>query len=147
MRISIGFAAIFVGVTMMVTAAEVRGAHHFGYNADKVLVVDYTRKVFPIGFTVPPPPAALTPTGKNGIQELHDAGALFMRTGLNTSWDAAGLAIEQSYEDAAAKYGMFCQLWLRDLAESSTSDATLKTVINKFKSHNGLAVWKGSDEP
>jgi len=38
-----------------------------------VLVVD-GKKVFPIGFTMPPPPDALAPNGKNGIAELSDAG-------------------------------------------------------------------------
>src|SRR6187549_2005310 len=39
------------------------------------------RKVFPIGFTVPPPPDAKTPSGKLALEEFRDAGATFIRTG------------------------------------------------------------------
>src|SRR5438552_16603241 len=49
-------------------------------NADQVLVID-GKKVFPIGFTTPPPPDGKTPQGKNAIQELADAGASILRTG------------------------------------------------------------------
>src|SRR3954467_14665954 len=39
------------------------------------------RKVFPIGFTVPPPPDAKTPSGKLALEEFREAGATFIRTG------------------------------------------------------------------
>src|SRR5215208_3082999 len=38
-------------------------------------------KVFPIGFTVPPPPNAKTPSGKLALEEFREAGATFIRTG------------------------------------------------------------------
>jgi hypothetical protein len=49
-------------------------------NSDLVLAID-GQKVFPIGFTTPPPPDGKTPDGKNAIKELSDAGATFLRTG------------------------------------------------------------------
>ena len=39
------------------------------------------KKVFPIGFTTPPPPDAKTPDGKPALEELREAGAIFIRTG------------------------------------------------------------------
>jgi hypothetical protein len=53
-------------------------AAHFAINEDDVLVIGGT-KVFPIGFTVPPPPDAAAPNGRNGIAELNDAGATFRK--------------------------------------------------------------------
>ena len=55
-------------------------ASHVTINSEHVLVID-GKKVFPIGFTMPPPADGKTPSGKNGIEELHDAGATFLRTG------------------------------------------------------------------
>src|SRR5207244_8198040 len=100
----------------------------FSFNSDKVLVVNGSRKVFPIGVTTPPPPTATTPTLKNAYQELRDGGVTFIRTGINTAWDSAGIALEKSYEDAAYAHGLRCQLYLRDLARSNTAatDAQLK---------------------
>src|SRR4051812_49276307 len=49
-------------------------------NSDMVLVID-GKKVFPIGFTTPPPPDGQTPEGTNGLGELANAGATFLRTG------------------------------------------------------------------
>src|SRR5215467_6249710 len=78
-------------------------------NSDQTLVID-GQKVFPIGFTMPPPPDGKTPTGKNAIAELADAGATFLRTGGH--WTPETLQREQKYMDAAAKYGMHCLPYL-----------------------------------
>src|SRR4051794_28608109 len=84
-------------------------------NADKVLVIA-EKKVFPIGFTMPPPPDGKAPRGKNGLEELHDAGANFLRTGvMGTAWNEAAFALEQKYQDAAARHGMHCLVNLREL--------------------------------
>src|SRR5687767_5401877 len=63
---------------------------------EHVLAID-GRKVFPIGFTVPPAPSAKTPWGKPALDEFRSAGALFIRTGpmwdykrdRSLRWDAA----------------------------------------------------------
>jgi len=100
-------------------------------NSDLVLVID-GRKVFPIGFTLPPPPDGKTPDGKNGIAELASAGATFMRTG--GPWTPATLEREQKYMDAAARYGMHCLPFLRENAAvtSPQREAQLRQLINRF---------------
>jgi hypothetical protein len=114
-----------------------------------VLVID-GRKVFPIGFTLPPPPDGVTPEGKNGIEELAAAGATFMRTGAQGGdWDAATIAREQKYLDAAVRYGLHCLPYLREHARvtSDAAAARLREVVARFKDHPGLGAWKGDDEP
>lgn len=120
-------------------------------NADGVLVINGT-KVFPIGFTMPPPPDGKTPEGKSAIQELRDAGATFLRTGpMGVPWDEASLAMEQKYQDAAAKYGMYCLLNLRELGSIGDGDkdkeAALRRLILRFRDHPGMGMWKHVDEP
>lgn len=116
-----------------------------------VLVID-GKKVFPIGFTRPPPPDGKAPNGKNGIEELRDAGATFLRTGVwSKPWDDDVLAEELKYHDAAAKYGMHCWVFLDDLAAIPEGDMErermLRKVVSALKDHPGLGVWKGADEP
>jgi len=115
-------------------------------NSDLVLVID-GKKVFPIGFTLPPPPDGKTPTGKNGIAELASAGATFLRTG--GQWNAATLEREHKYMDAAARYGMHCLPFLREnaIVNSPQREAQLRQLITRFKDHPGLGAWKGADEP
>src|SRR4029077_557128 len=64
------------------------------------------RKVFPIGFTVPPPPDAKTPAGKLALEEFREAGATFIRTGpmrdieegkKYAAWDAEWAEREKQY--------------------------------------------------
>ncbi len=73
---------LWIGVCLIVTvSAQGFGAgSHLTINSDQALVIN-GQKVFPIGFTMPPPPDGKTPEGKNGIKELAEAGANFMRTG------------------------------------------------------------------
>lgn len=121
-------------------------------DSDLVLVVN-GRKVFPIGFTTAPPPDGKTPEGKNGLQELSDAGGMFMRTGSTAErpWNDQTIAREQEWMDAAAQHGMYCWPFLHELASVAPQDAKrearLRDVISRFKNHPGLLVWKGADEP
>src|SRR5688500_5650747 len=72
-------------------------------NPDGVLQIDGT-KTFHIGFIMPPWPDARTPDGKNGIDELADAGATFIRTGIvgpTSLWNDNAFARERSWQDAA----------------------------------------------
>ncbi|HEV8132843.1 MAG TPA: hypothetical protein VGQ81_16470, partial [Acidobacteriota bacterium] len=120
-------------------------------NSDKVLVID-GKKVFPLGFTMPPPPDRKAPNGKNSIEELHDAGATFLRTGaFGGAWDDRTIEQEQKWEDAAAQYGMHCWLHLRELdsigPNDSKTEEMLRRVVNRFKNHPGLGAWKAVDEP
>jgi hypothetical protein len=123
-----------------------------------VLVVD-GRKVFPIGFSNPPPLGRKAPSGKDGLQELKDAGASFVRTGRG-DWSLssieAQLAAEQALEDAAAAHGLLCWLWLGKLTDlpppaagqpPSEKEQALAKVVGRFEGHPGLGAYKGFDEP
>ncbi len=150
MKPPVPFAALVVSALFLVLFLSVPAqAVHFSYDSNNVIIIDNTRKIFPLGITIPPPPTAVTPTGKSAYKEFADAGMLFMRTGMSSSWNAAGIALEKQYEDGAAKYGMFCQPWLRDLAtqNNAANDAALTTVVNALKGNPGLGWWKGADEP
>ncbi len=124
---------------------------HVAVNRDGVLVID-GRPVFPIGFTLPPPPDAKAPNGKNGIEELHDAGANFLRTGvMGADWGPEAIGQDRKWLDRAARYGMHCLINLRELASIGPNDASheamLRRVITEFRDHPGLGAWKSVDEP
>lgn len=144
---------ISVGLILCLCAATASAqSSKITLNEDGVLLVD-GKKVFPIGFTMPPPPGATTPDGKDGIQELYDAGGSFMRTGPSgkQGWDEAWIAYETKWQDAAAKAGMRCLPWLKELSHVEEGDTEkekrLRHVIDLFKNHPGMGVWKGDDEP
>jgi hypothetical protein len=134
---------------MMSVATLARAATHTTINADYVLEID-GRKIFPIGFTMPPPPDGKMPEGKNAIGELAAAGATFMRTGAQSGeWDEATIARELKWLDAAARYGMHCMPFLRELGyvDSDARAAKLRELVQRFKDHPGFGAWKGDDEP
>jgi hypothetical protein len=110
------------------------------------------KKVFPIGFTMPPPADGRTPDGKDAIAELHDAGANFLRTGvMGTTWTDAAVELEQRYQDAAARQHMHCLVNLRELGSIDENGAgreeRLRALVTRFRSHPGMGVWKQVDEP
>src|SRR5919201_1741313 len=118
------------------------------------LVID-GQKVFPIGFSNPPPLGGSTPDGKDGWQELKAGGASFVRTG-RADWSAqqidAQIAAEKTLEDAAAAHGLHCWLWLGALPNLPTTPGSpreqlLTKVVDAFKGHPGLGAYKGVDEP
>src|SRR5580704_11793542 len=133
-------------------AAESSSGNIVTINPDNVTVIN-GRKVFPIGVTMAPQPEAKTPDGKNGLQELADAGMTFIRTGprRGDKWNEKAIAKEQEWEDAAVKHGLYCWLYLKELAaikEGETKkEAMLRRVVDRFKDHHGLGFWKGADEP
>ncbi len=120
-------------------------------NADQVLVID-GRKVFPIGFTMPPLPGAKAPNGKGGIEELRSAGATFLRTGvMGGAWDDAALDREEQWENEAARNGMHCWVFLREAGAirpgDARNEAMLRRIVSRLRNNPGLGVWKGADEP
>ncbi|MDO8539770.1 MAG: hypothetical protein Q7S40_04960 [Opitutaceae bacterium] len=132
-----------------VVASPAVAASDAKINRDLVLEID-GRKIFPIGFTMPPLPDAVTPDGRNGIEELAAAGATFMRTGAQGGdWNEAIFQREQKYLDAAAKYGLYCMPFLRErsMVDSDAKEAQLRELVRRFKDHPGLGAWKGDDEP
>ncbi len=58
-------------------------------NQDMVLELE-GKKIFPIGFTMPPPPDGRTPEGKHAIEELRDAGAVGLAGATHYSPSAFG---------------------------------------------------------
>src|SRR5688500_9886790 len=121
------------------------------FDEHHVTVVDGERQ-FPILFIMPPPPDSVTPDGKNGIEELRDAGANWLRTGvMGVEWDDAQLAREQQWQDAAAKYGMHCLLNLRKAGnvadDQPQNEKMLRTLIERFRDHPGMGAYYHSDEP
>ncbi|HEX8524226.1 MAG TPA: hypothetical protein VF669_18370 [Tepidisphaeraceae bacterium] len=121
-------------------------------NPDQVLEID-GRKTFLIGFIMPPAPGATTPWGKTGIQELRDAGATFLRTGVmgkEFTWDnQATWDREQQWLDEAAKAGMYCMPYLREAGSIQDADreALLRKIISRFKDHPAMGAYYGFDEP
>jgi hypothetical protein len=112
------------------------------------------RKVFPICLSNPPPPGRKAPSGENGWQELANAGATLIRTGLE-SWSPSALqaqiAGQRKLLDGAAAHGLLCWLWLGNAGQvpgpESVNARLLNGIVNAFKGHPGLGVWKGADEP
>jgi hypothetical protein len=108
------------------------------------------RRVFPIGLSDPPPLQGTAPdSGLPAWAEIAAAGVGYVRN--YTVWRAEGideqlLSVAQEL-DAAPKHGL--QLWLAlagvdgDLGKQSLLDE----IVNEFKGHPGLGVWKGVDEP
>jgi hypothetical protein len=136
-------------LVMLIGTALPGTASQTTINSDRVLVID-GKKVFPIGFTMPPPPDGVTPDGRNALEELAAAGATFMRTGAwGGNWDEATFRREEKYLDAAARYGLYCMPYLRErgVVDSDAKEARLREVVARFKDHPGLGAWKGDDEP
>src|SRR6266699_3177967 len=111
-------------------------------NSDRVLEIN-GKKVFHIGFDLPPLPDAKAHNGRNGIEELRDAGATFLQTGPpGKQWwtNEASLALEQRWEDAAAKNGMYCWVRLNDVPApgDAAEEEKFKQFINRFKNHPGM---------
>ena len=113
------------------------------------------KKVFPLGLSNPPPLGKQAPSGKQGLAEVAEGGITLMRTGIET-WSLADfdgqIAQQRALLDGAAAAGLLCWLWLGNAASHPVSPtstpATLMTnIVNTFKAHPGLGVWKGADEP
>jgi hypothetical protein len=141
------FSVISVCSVVNVSSAGTR----VSFDEHQVTIVDGERQ-FPILFIMPPLPDAKTPDGKNGIEELRDAGANWLRTGVfGAEWDEAALEREQQWQDAAAKNGMYCLLNLRKAANIDDAhpqnEKMLRTLIERFKDHPGMGTYYHIDEP
>ena len=112
------------------------------------LLVDGTR-IFPLGLSDPPPLGSTAPGGRDAWEEIASAGVRLIRN--YTVWTEAAvdeqmIAVAQEL-DAAPQHGL--QLWLA-LAGADANlgqQALLDRIVNTFKGHPGLGVWKGFDEP
>jgi hypothetical protein len=107
------------------------------------------KRVFPLGLSDPPPVGSTAPNGKPAWAEVAAAGANFARN--YTVWTKAGAA-EQLIDlgrqlDAGHQNGV--QLWvaLAGIDNDLSRKAFLDQIVGEIKSHPGLGVWKGADEP
>jgi len=116
-------------------------------------------KVFPLGLSNAPPLGGTTPGGKDGLKELADAGATFLRTGRG-NWSAGQLdeqlAAERAQPDAAAAHGLHCWLYFGEVPDlpprtagqqASAREQMLSRIAASLKDHPGLGAYKGVDEP
>jgi hypothetical protein len=119
-----------------------------------VLLVD-GKLVFPICLSNPPPFQKTAPDGTPSFTEIAGAGVTLIRTGLET-WSLgqldAQIAQQRALLDAAAAAGLRCWVWLGNAASHPTDPASapvqlMTDIVNDFKAHPGLGVWKGADEP
>jgi hypothetical protein len=140
----------FILVSIALTALTAH-ANKAILDADGVLEID-GKKIFVICFSLPPPVDGKAPNGKNGVAELADAGATFLRAGaLGGDWNDARFVEEKKFQDAAARHGMHCWLSLREAASIKPGDARhealLRKILMTFRDHPGMGVYKGVDEP
>jgi hypothetical protein len=146
------FAGTTVCLLIIVAALEISAAPAGSVvtvNSNNVLVLN-GRPVFTIGFSPGPPNNSTNAAGKDAMQELHDAGALLVRMPQSTDWSAQVIADQQAALDWAALHGMYCWVNLRELSKFSASDtatpASLRSVVDTFRNHPALGLWKNFDE-
>lgn len=143
---------IIIAICSPTTAVEDQKGTLVTINKDGVLVVN-GEKILPIGFSCGPPPDGRTPDGRPAFEEICEAGGTFFRTGGlgNKSWDDEAIANEQIMMDAAARYGLYCWPRLRGLSSlepnNRTKELLLRRVLQRFRNHPGLLLWKNVDEP
>jgi hypothetical protein len=107
------------------------------------------KAIFPLGLSDPPPVDGETPSGGSAWAEIADAGVSFVRH--YDPWTAAAFA-EQAANvrhklDTAQKHGLQVWLALAGVDDDLSRKRLLDEVVNAFKGHAGLGVWKGADEP
>src|SRR5687768_6673555 len=115
------------------------GGNKVAINSDSVIEID-GKKTFLIGFIMPPQPDAKTPDGRNGIDELGDAGATFLRTGIfgpDSKWNDFAFAREKAWQDAAARNGMHCLVGIRYAGSVDDghpeNEKALRKVVETFR--------------
>ncbi len=146
------FLAILFLVASISSVCFAQGPSVVTINPDGVLVVN-GRKILPIGFSNGPPPDGRTPDGRSAFEEIKDAGGTFFRSGLRGTdkWNQAAIEREQILMDATARYGLYCWPRLGKLSSLDAGDTKkellLREVIDHFKNHPGLLLWKNVDEP
>jgi len=136
-------------VLLLCSALLVRAGSVVTIDADKVLVLN-GRKVFPITMSPGPPTRSRTPAGVDAFKELREAGVLFTRMVQTTDWNAQVRAQQQAQLDWAREQGIFCMVNLRELSKfragDTATEAALRDMVNQFKNHPALGLWKNKDE-
>ena len=136
-------------VLLLCSAVVVHGGSVVTIDADKVMVRN-SRKVFPITMSPGPPTRSRTANGVDALKELREAGALMIRMAQTTDWNAQVRANQQAQLDWAREQGVFCMVNLREVsafaAGDTATEAALRDLVNQFKDHPALGVWKNKDE-
>ena len=118
-------------------------------NADHVLSFNGQKK-FPIGFSPGPPTGGVTPTGRDALEELREAGGLLLRMSQTTDWSDTVISNQQAVLDWAAAHEMYIWLNLREKSAFAPGDTAtetyLRSLVNQFKNHPALGLWKNLDE-
>ena len=105
---------------------------------------------FPIGLSDPPPPGSTAPdSGLPAWAEIAGAGVRFVRN--YTVWRRPGsteqlISVGQEL-DAAPTHGLQLWLALAGVDNDLSQQPLLDRIVDTFKGHPGLGVWKGVDEP
>ncbi len=107
------------------------------------------KPVFPLGLSDPPPVDGTAPDGSPAWAEISKAGINFARD--FTVWSEAALAEQLLEADrrlgAAQKNGLQMWLALAGVDNNLGRERLLTQIVQTFKDHPGLGVWKGADEP
>jgi len=107
------------------------------------------KRVFPLGLSDPPPVDSSAPGGQPAWAEIASAGANFTRN--YTVWTresaAEDLISVRHQLEAAQRHGLQLWLALAGIDNNLAHTALLNDIVNTLKSHPGLGVWKGADEP
>src|SRR6266496_2686844 len=92
-RLVLPLVVIFASTTL---AQPVPGPTKITIDENFVLVIN-GKKIFPIGFTIIPPPDAKAPSGKLAMEEWRAGGGTFIRTGpmKEDNWDKGWMEQEK----------------------------------------------------
>lgn len=148
-------AALWVGLLLLLCNRLI-GQTVVVTNSDLSITVN-GKPVF--GLAVSPGPAvgAMAATGIDALDELRSGGIMFYRVPVSPTWKAtsntlnqAMITTNQAALDWCADHGMLALFNLRDLSQFSATDTNTPTLltnlVNMFKNHPGLGMWKNYDE-
>ncbi len=128
-------------------------APQFTFDKSGVMEID-GKKIFPLSFSMGPPPDGKTPDGKDAYAELKDAGANFLRIAppkTEGNWNEAAFGGIDRCLDAAARNEMYCWITLRELgmfkSGSDAKEKLLRKVIEHYRYHPAIGGYKTVDEP
>jgi len=108
-------------------------------------------KTFPLGLSNPPPLGSNAPNGVDGLEEVADAGATFIRTGRG-DWGPVRLeeqiAAERAVLGAAALHALHCWLYLGELPDlparaAGTQASTREQMLTRPRKLNGTPLTGG----
>lgn len=132
------------------------GATKVSFDAANNAVIN-GKVLFPISVAVLPPLDGKTLSGGSAWQEFSAAGVNFARVAPNDYWDKhgwnpEGLRVASQYMDQLASAKIYVWMTLGDelsyvKPDDENGQAKLKEMIEMFKDHPALAIWKGADEP